>query len=149
MITWHFKAFRNLSKSELYNIIQLRIQVFIIEQNAPYQDCDGKDFDSFHLFGTKNNKIIAYARLIPAGISYVEPCLGRVVTSEKYRKHGYGKKLVELALEIMKTQFKTSACRISAQLYLQSFYESYGFKRVSETYLEDGLPHIEMSRSEV
>lgn len=144
MITWHFKSFKELSKTELYYIIKLRIGVFIIEQNAPYQDCDEKDFVSYHLFGTENNEIVAYARLIPSGVTYEEPSLGRVITSTENRKKGCGKTLVKLSLEAMKKVFKTSGCRISAQLYLQEFYESFGFNTVSEPYLEDGLPHIEM-----
>ena len=146
MIIWHFKKFEDLSTTELYNIIQLRIEVFVIEQNAPYQDCDGKDFFSLHLFGTVKNKVVAYARCIPAGGTYDEPCLGRVVTSPAYRGKHYGAQVVSLALEAMKTQFKTSNCRISAQLYLQKFYENYGFERVSDVYLEDNLPHVEMLR---
>lgn len=147
MITWHFKRFEDLTITELYKIIQLRIEVFVIEQNAPYQDCDEKDFVSYHIFGTIDEKIVAYARCIPAGISYKEPCLGRVVTSPQYRGKRYGAQVVYLALEAMKTQFKTSDCRISAQLYLQQFYEDYGFKRVSDVYLEDNLPHVEMFKT--
>lgn len=146
MITWHFKKFEDLTTTELYNIIQLRIEVFVIEQNAPYQDCDGKDFESLHMYGTIGDKVVAYARGIPAGITYDEPCLGRVVTSPDFRGKKYGAYVVSLALEAMKTNFKTSNCRISAQLYLQEFYESYGFVRVSDVYLEDGLPHVEMLR---
>lgn len=144
MITWHFKSFEELTKKELYEIIRLRIEVFVIEQNAPYQDCDQKDYQSFHIFGTLDNEVVAYARLIPAGISYPEPCLGRVVTSSKIRRDGYGRILVALCLEAMKTKLETTDCRISAQLYLQEFYESFGFQRVSDVYLEDDLPHVEM-----
>lgn len=146
MITWHFKTFDELTKKELYEIIRLRIEVFVIEQNAPYQDCDRKDYESFHFYGTLNNEIVAYARLIPPGISYSEPCLSRVISSQKVRRDGYGRKLVGLSLEAMNTQFNTTNCRISAQLYLQRFYESFGFKRVSDVYLEDDLPHVEMVR---
>lgn len=146
MITWHFKTFDQLTQKELYEIIRLRIEVFVVEQDAPYQDTDRKDYDSFHIFGTLEDEVVAYARLIPAGITYDEPCLGRVVTAENVRRDGYGRTVVTLGLEAMKTQFGTTACRISAQLYLQEFYESFGFKQVSEVYLEDGLPHIEMVR---
>lgn len=147
MITWHFKKFEDLSTTELYQIIQLRIAVFVIEQNAPYQDCDAKDFDSLHIYGTIDDKVVAYARGIPAGYTYPEPCLGRVVTAPEARGKGYGAQVVYLMLEAMKTHFKTSQCRISAQLYLKKFYEGYGFARVSDVYLEDGLPHIEMVRA--
>lgn len=146
MITWHFKTFNQLTNKELYEIIRLRLQVFVVEQNAPYQDTDRKDYESFHIFGVLQDEIVAYARLIPAGISYQEPCLGRVVTAKNVRRDGYGRTVVFLGLEAMKTQFGTSSCRISAQLYLKEFYESFGFKQVSEVYLEDDLPHIEMLR---
>ena len=146
MITWHFKKFENLTTTELYKIIQLRIEVFVIEQNAPYQDCDGRDFRSLHVYGTIGEDLVAYARGIPAGGTYDEPCLGRVVTAPTYRGKKYGAHVVYLTLESMKTQFKTTNCRISAQLYLQNFYENYGFERVSDVYLEDGLPHVEMVR---
>lgn len=146
MITWHFKSFNELTTKELYEIIRLRIQVFVIEQNAPYQDCDRKDYVAFHLFASENEEVLAYTRLLPAGISYTEPCLGRVVTSELARGKGLGRIMLTLGLEAMETQFNTTDCRISAQLYLKEFYESYGFQQVSEVYLEDGLPHIEMLR---
>lgn len=144
MINWHFKSFNKLTSRELYEIIRLRLEVFVVEQDAPYQDCDRKDYESFHLFGTLKGEIVAYCRLIPAGINYKEPCLGRVVTSPKVRREGYGRVAVFMGLEAMKTQFGTSECRISAQLYLKEFYESFGFEKVSDMYLEDGLPHIEM-----
>ncbi|MDO5654930.1 MAG: GNAT family N-acetyltransferase [Flavobacteriaceae bacterium] len=146
MIVWHFKTFEELSVQELYEIVRLRIEVFVIEQNAAYQDCDRKDYVSFHLFGTLNDEIVAYCRMIPAGVSYVEPCLGRVVTAARVRNEGYGKLMVELALEAMRNLFNTVECRISGQLYLQKFYESFGFEKVSDVYLEDNLPHIEMLR---
>lgn len=144
MTHWHIKTFNELTRKELYEIIRLRIEVFVIEQNAPYQDCDRIDYQSHHLFATENDQIVAYARLIPAGISYTEPCLGRVVTSAAARGKGYGKSLIFLAVEAMQTLYKTTDCRISAQLYLKAFYESFGYKQVSDVYLEDGIPHIEM-----
>lgn len=147
MITYHFKKFQELSNTELYKIIQLRLRVFSVEQEAAYQDCDGKDFESFHIFGCKNDEIVCYARGIPANLSYAEPSLSRVVTSPDHRGNLYGANIVYLTLEAMKTQYKTSACRISAQLYLQEFYERYGFKRVSDVYLEDNIPHVEMLKS--
>lgn len=145
-MTWHFKSFEELTTEELYKIIQLRIAVFVIEQNAPYQDCDGKDFVAYHIWAEENGEILAYARLLPAGISYQEPCLGRVVNQEKVRGTGVGNTLVFLSLEAMNTLFKTNSVRISGQLYLKSFYEKFGFRQVSEVYLEDDIPHIEMLR---
>ncbi|MGI9526689.1 MAG: GNAT family N-acetyltransferase [Weeksellaceae bacterium] len=144
MIHWHFKAFDYLTSQELYEIIRLRVAVFVIEQDAPYQDCDRVDYESHHIYATDGDEIMAYARIIPPGITYTEPCLGRVVLSPESRGNGYGRTLVYLALQAMETIYKTTDCRISAQLYLQEFYESFGFKRVSDVYLEDGLPHVEM-----
>lgn len=147
MITYHFKTFDELTTYELYKILQLRMQVFVVEQNAAYQDCDNKDLKSLHVFGSIDNEIVCYARGIPAHLSYEEPCLSRVVTSPKHRGNSYGAHIVYLTLEAMKTHFKTSTCRISAQLYLQKFYEGFGFQRVSEVYLEDNIPHVEMLRN--
>lgn len=144
LVTWHLKTFEELSKEELYQLIQLRIEVFIIEQNAPYQDCDEKDYKAHHLFATQEAKVVACCRLLPAGISYAEPSIGRVVTSSSTRGTAMGKKMMYLAMEIMKTIYNTTDCRISAQSYLQKFYGEYGFRKVSEEYLEDGLPHMEM-----
>lgn len=141
---WHIKRFGELSTDELYRIIQLRIEVFVVEQDAPYQDCDDKDRKALHLFGEMNGEILAYLRLLPAGVSYDEPSIGRVVTRTSIRGTGLGKAMLDLGLEAAKNYFETTANRISAQSYLKSFYEQYGFRQVSEEYLEDNLPHIEM-----
>jgi len=117
----------------------------VVEQNCPYQDLDGKDIQSFHLLGiNESNELLAYARLLPAKISYDEVSIGRVVSSPKYRKTGLGKQLMKKAIEMIYEKYGKTPIRIGAQLYLNSFYESFGFVKTSEEYLEDNIPHIEM-----
>jgi ElaA protein len=141
---WILKPFDQLSPKELYAILQLRNEVFIVEQNCPYQDLDDKDLYAFHLMGIKGNKLLAYARLLAPGISYSESSIGRVVSSPSSRKTGIGKKLMQESIAQIKKKFHTDTIRIGAQLYLQKFYESFGFRADSEIYLEDNIPHILM-----
>jgi len=143
------KSFDELKNSELYQILKLRNEVFIVEQNCPYQDIDDKDQESFHVMGWVNGSLAAYARILPAGISYNEISIGRIVTGPGYRGSGLGKELVEKSLDYCQIRWGNSAIRISAQLYLLKFYQSLGFKEVGEEYDEDGIPHIEMIRSEL
>jgi ElaA protein len=146
-IRFELKSFKALSAEELYNILQLRAEVFIVEQNCPYQDVDGKDLKSHHLMGyDKNNKLIVYSRLIPAGISYDETSIGRVVSSPSVRGSGAGRVLMKEALTSMEKLFGKVPVRIGAQLYLKKFYEEFGFITEGETYLEDGIPHVIMLR---
>lgn len=146
-IIWHFKSFEELTSKELYKIIQLRNDVFVIEQDCIYQDCDGKDLVCGHLWATIDNEIAAYSRIVPQGISYEnEPSIGRVITNPKFRRYGLGKQLMKNSVQVIENQFKTSEIRISAQSYLKEFYSSFGFEQVSEEYLEDDIPHIEMLR---
>ena len=147
MISWILKPFAELTPYELYNILQLRNEVFIVEQNCPYQDMDNKDLKSWHLMGIKENKLMAYSRLLAPGISYSESSIGRIVSSPSVRKTGMGKKLVEESIKQIKNLFKTDTIRIGAQLYLKSFYESYGFVQDGEIYLEDNIPHIIMLKN--
>ncbi|HET7819552.1 MAG TPA: GNAT family N-acetyltransferase [Bacteroidia bacterium] len=142
---WLCKHFNDLSNEELYEIFRLRIEVFVVEQNCPYQDADRKDYKGFHLMGYDiNQTLIAYARILPEGISYKEVSIGRVITSPVARKTGAGKSLMQKAMEIIKEKYGNVAIRIGAQEYLHTFYNGFGFKKVSETYLEDNIPHIEM-----
>ncbi len=143
-IIWHCKHFNELSVKELYEIFHLRLSVFVVEQNCPYQDADGKDIKAFHLWGEQNGKMIAYARILPANTSYKEPSIGRVVTSAEARKTGAGKILMEESLEFIEKEFGKVPVRIGAQSYLQKFYESFGFVREGDEYDEDGIPHIIM-----
>ncbi|HJD86015.1 GNAT family N-acetyltransferase [Empedobacter falsenii] len=146
-IIWHFKSFEELTSKELYKIIQLRNDVFVIEQDCIYQDADGKDFKCGHLWATIQDEVVAYSRIVPQGISYEnEPSIGRVITNPKFRRYGLGKQLMKNSVQVIENQFKTSSIRISAQSYLKEFYSTFGFKQVSEEYLEDDIPHIEMLR---
>jgi ElaA protein len=146
MITWILKPFVELTPQELYSILQLRNEVFIVEQNCPYQDMDNKDLKSWHLMGKINDKLVAYSRLLGPGISYSESSIGRIVSSPSARKTGMGKKLMKESIEQIKFLFKTDIIRIGAQLYLKKFYESFGFVQDGDIYLEDNIPHIIMLR---
>lgn len=148
-ISWDLKFFDELSASELYKIMQLRAEVFIVEQNCPYQDADGKDLKSFHLMGyNESNDLVVYSRILPQNISYPEVSIGRVVSSPKVRGTGAGKQLMDSSLNAIKQKFGNVPVKIGAQSYLKKFYESFGFVQTSEEYLEDGIPHMEMLLSE-
>lgn len=139
------KEFNALSNKELYQILQLRQDIFVVEQNCPYLDCDGKDFDSLHLSYYDNGKLLAYARLIPEGISYSAfSSIGRVVCVKSLRGTGLAKALMNKAIEIMLDRFGSIPIKISAQVYIRKFYEDLGFKAVGEEYLEDDIPHQAM-----
>jgi ElaA protein len=141
---WILKPFDDLTPKELYKILQLRNEVFIVEQNCPYQDCDNKDIYAWHLMGMREERLLAYSRLLAPGISYSESSIGRIVSSPSTRKTGMGKKLMLESIEQIRNLFHTDTVRIGAQLYLQKFYESFGFIRDGEIYLEDNIPHIQM-----
>lgn len=144
--TFQVKGFEELSTRELYDIMHLRQEVFVVEQDAAYLDADYKDLPSKHIFAYEGGKLVAYARLLPKGVSYEEPSIGRVVTSPSVRRKGWGRPLMEKCVEELEKAYQTSACRISAQTYLVPFYGEFGFEVCSEEYLEDGLPHFEMIR---
>jgi ElaA protein len=143
-IDWKLKLFNELSPDELYAIIRLRNEVFVVEQNCVFQDADNKDQSSYHVMGWKENELLAYSRLVPAGISYSEPSIGRVVTSPTVRSLGLGKKLMEHSIYLLHSKWGKLNIKIGAQLYLEHFYNSLGFQRTSEIYMEDGIEHIEM-----
>jgi ElaA protein len=147
-ITWYHRHFKELNTTELYQILQLRNAVFIVEQNCPFQDLDDKDFQCYHLIGfdTDSQRIVAYTRIVPAGISYEEASIGRVVTSPSARGGGVGKVLMQKSIELLEELFGGVPIRIGAQYYLKKYYESFGFQQVGEIYLEDGIEHITMLR---
>jgi ElaA protein len=146
MISWLIKKFDELSLDELYAILQLRNLVFAIEQNCVYPDMDNKDQPSYHFMGWKNDILIAYSRIIPPGVAYTEPSIGRVVVSPSARGEGFGKQLMELSLEHIYKLFGETPVKISAQVYLIKFYNDLGFHISGNAYIEDGLEHIEMVR---
>jgi ElaA protein len=141
---WILKKFDELSPYQLYAVLQLRNEVFVVEQACVFQDADDKDQDSYHLMGFKDNKLAAYTRLVPPGVIYAEASIGRVVTSPAVRKAGAGRELMKLSISHCQHLFGEAPIRIGAQLYLKSFYESFGFTQVSDVYLEDGIEHIYM-----
>jgi ElaA protein len=144
-INWSLKEFSALTVDELYAIIQLRNEVFVIEQHCIFQDADGKDPHAWHLMGfNENNKLAAYTRLLPAGASFAEASIGRVVSAGFARNSGIGKKLMTESINCLYNLFGKQPIKIGAQLYLKRFYESFGFQQSSEVYLEDGIEHIEM-----
>ena len=143
-LNWKCTAFNELSVAELYAIMQLRNEVFVVEQNCVYQDADDKDFKSWHLTGWDGAQLAAYCRILPPGISYPDASIGRVVTSPLYRKTGKGRTLMLKAIVRTLSQFNCSNITISAQFYLTDFYKSIGFTAFDEMYLEDNIPHIKM-----
>ncbi|GAA4505671.1 GNAT family N-acetyltransferase [Hymenobacter ginsengisoli] len=146
-ISWTTKPFEALTLAELYALLQLRSEVFVVEQTCPFQDIDGQDQVAYHLLGhTSTGELAAYARLFEAGRSYAQVSIGRVVTSPRYRRAGLGRQLLTQALAECEARFGAQPIKIGAQQYLQAFYESFGFVQQVEGYLEDGIPHLYMLR---
>jgi len=143
-IQWILKTFGELNPYQLYAILQLRNEVFVVEQNCIFQDADEKDQDAHHLMGFVDDKLIAYSRLVPAGVSFGQVSIGRVVTSPSVRKSGIGRELMRQSIDAVYKLFGVQPIKIGAQLYLKSFYESFGFLKISDIYLEDGIEHIYM-----
>lgn len=138
------KEFQQLALDELYDLLQLRSEVFVVEQDCVYQDIDGKDRQAIHVIGYKNDKIVAYTRCFEPGYYFPEAAIGRVVVKDSQRKYGYGHQIMEASHEAINRYFNTSEIRLSAQQYLIKFYESHGYGTSGEGYLEDGIPHINM-----
>ncbi len=146
-IVWEIKPFAGLCINELYDLLKLRVDVFVVEQNCVYPELDEKDRhpDTFHLSGRNGNReLAAYLRILPPGLSFPQPCIGRVVVLKKYRGQGLCRLMIKRAVDQADRNWPGMDIKISAQAYLESFYQSYGFKKVSEPYLEDGIPHLEM-----
>ena len=140
------KYFSELNTTELYEILQLRAEVFVVEQDCIYQDIDFKDQKSLHIIGYKNNKIVAYTRIFKPGDYFENASIGRVLVVASERKYGFGHDLMKASITAINTHFKVTEITISAQKYLKNFYESHNFVQVGEEYLEDGIPHIRMDR---
>lgn len=143
-INWILKKFEDLTPIELYAILQLRNEVFVVEQNCVFQDADDKDQQSHHLMGFNKEKLVAYTRLVPPNVSYSEASIGRVVTSPRARRTGAGRMLMVESIKVLYNLWGEQAIKIGAQLYLRNFYEGFGFTQYGEPYLEDGIPHIYM-----
>ena len=140
------KDFKELSTQELYDLLQLRSEIFVVEQNCVYQDIDGKDQEALHLLGYKNNVLVAYTRCFPPGVYFEEPAIGRVLVRRSERMNSYGHEIMKASIEALEQRFPGTSIKLSAQTYLQAFYESHGFQKSGEGYLEDGIPHIPMLR---
>lgn len=145
-IQWEIKAFDALTVHELYDLLQLRSEIFVVEQNCVYLDLDGKDKVALHLLGVYDGAIVAHSRLFPAGVSFDNASIGRVTVSAKYRDRKWGHELMQHSIAGIAAHFNETKITIGAQLYLKKFYESHGFIQTSEMYLEDDIPHIEMVR---
>lgn len=146
MIQWKIKRFETFSLQELYSTLQLRSEVFVVEQNCVYQDLDGKDQKAIHVLGYYQEQLVACARLFQAGDYFEQASIGRVVVSAAHRGKSFGHALMQQAIQEVEKQFHTTEITISAQLYLKRFYESHGFVAHGESYLEDDIPHIQMRR---
>ncbi|MBO3115267.1 GNAT family N-acetyltransferase [Winogradskyella sp. DF17] len=138
------KSFNELNTDELYKLLQLRSEVFVVEQDCVYQDIDDKDQRALHILGFKDGSLVAYTRVFKPGDYFNEASIGRVVVEENERNHSYGYAIMKASIEAIKNKFKTLDIRISAQTYLTKFYNNLGFYKVGEEYLEDGIPHINM-----
>jgi len=143
-MNWKIKKFNELNIEEIYKILALRNEIFIVEQECPYLDCDDKDLNSYHLFLTENGQIVSYLRILEKGVSYDEISIGRVAVKKSYRGKGISRKMMQKAIEFIENNLSENTIKIQAQAYLLDFYSSLGFKVVSEEYLEDNIPHIDM-----
>ena len=151
MIQFTCKPFADLTVYELYDIMALRQEIFIIEQNCPYLDADGKDLKGWHLMGRQisdentEGVLVVYTRLLPKGVSYHDyASIGRVVSSASVRGSGAGKILMQESIKMMEKLYPNEPVKIGAQTYLLKFYESLGFESTGEEYLEDDIPHTTM-----
>lgn len=141
---WEIKKFKELESEEIYEILKIRNEVFIVEQRCAYLDCDGKDKESYHLFLEDNKKIVAYLRILQKGISYDEISIGRVLVHKNHRRKGIAQEMMIKAISFIEGNLNEREIRIEAQEYLVDFYRGFGFEKVSDMYLEDDIPHIEM-----
>jgi ElaA protein len=138
------KTFKQLTTDELYALLQLRSEVFVVEQDCVYQDIDYKDQKALHVLGFKNRKLVAYTRIFKPGDYFDNASIGRVIVAENQRTHRYGYDIMESSVKAIMDYYNETKIKISAQVYLKKFYNNLGFKAVGEEYLEDGIPHVGM-----
>lgn len=141
------KTFKELNTEELYTILQLRSEVFVVEQDCVYQDIDGKDQKALHVLGYKNETIIAYTRIFKPGDYFENASIGRVLVKKSERQFKYGYDIMKASIEAIRSNYNEKTIKISAQKYLKTFYNNLGFNSVGEPYLEDGIPHIAMVKN--
>lgn len=144
MLTIQSKSFSELSTKELYMLLQLRSEVFVVEQQCIYQDIDNKDEDALHILGFKHDRIVAYTRVFKPGAYFDQPSIGRVAVSEKERSNGFGYQIMKASIKEIEKRFQQTEIKISAQTYLKDFYNNLNFYQVGPGYMEDGIPHIAM-----
>jgi ElaA protein len=144
MLTIKTKTFKQLSTDELYAILQLRSEVFVVEQDCVYQDLDYKDQKALHVLGFKNEALVAYTRIFKPNDYFENASIGRVIVKESERKYRYGYDIMDASIKAIKDYYNETQIKISAQVYLKKFYNNLGFKSIGEEYLEDGIPHIGM-----
>lgn len=138
------KTFQELTTKELYDLLQLRSEVFVVEQDCVYQDIDGKDFKGLHVIGFKAEKIVAYTRIFKPGDYFKQASIGRVVVAKTERAYKYGYDIMNASIKAINQHYNETTIHLSAQCYLKQFYNNLGFKEVGEEYLEDGIPHVGM-----
>jgi ElaA protein len=138
------KKFSELKTQELYDLLQLRAEVFVVEQDCVYQDVDGKDQKALHVLGYNNNQLVAYTRIFKPGDYFSESSIGRVVVKENERQHKYGYDIMKASIQAIENYYNMKTIKISAQTYLRKFYNNLGFNEIGEEYLEDGIPHVAM-----
>ena len=147
-IRWHCIPFEAFPPLILYDVLRLRSEVFVVEQNCVYQDIDRRDVDALHLLALNDaGELLAYARLFKAGDCYEQASIGRVIVAPQYRKYGLGRALMQQAIAHIETLFGPQPIKIGAQSYLEQFYGSFGFVQQGEPYVEDGIPHLHMLRA--
>jgi len=144
MLDIKVKKFDELHIKELYKLLQLRSEIFVVEQDCVYQDIDGNDEKALHVIGFKNDEVVAYTRIFKPGDYFENASIGRVAVRSDYRKYGYGKVIMQASIKAVEEKFTRNDIKISAQVYLTKFYNDLGFKAIGEGYLEDGIPHIAM-----
>jgi ElaA protein len=144
LIRWHFAAFAQLTPQQIHDLYRLRVAVFIVEQDCVFQDVDGVDPQCLHLLGYAGDELVAYARLLPAGVKFDDPSIGRVITAPSVRRSGMGRVLMSEAMKRASQLWPGAQLRIGAQAHLERFYNEFGFRKVGQPYDEDGILHIEM-----
>ncbi len=144
MMTIEIKAFNELTLNSLYEVLQLRAEVFVVEQNCPYQDVDGKDQKAMHILGYHKEQLVAYTRVFKPGYYFDNASIGRVFVKENARQYGFGKDIMKASIAFIEDTLDLSTIELSAQTYLKKFYNDLGFKEIGEGYLEDDIPHIRM-----
>ena len=144
ILKWQWSSLGDLSAEQVYAILAARVAIFVVEQNCAYQDLDGLDLDAEHLIAWSGREVAGYLRVLAPGTRFEDPSIGRIITTQRFRGTGLGRDLVAKGIERTRLRYPGRLIRISAQSYLEKFYGSFGFKTVSEPYMEDNIPHVEM-----